>query len=274
MAADIVKCLRRKMKLDDLKVLLHACFEDADLMKPLRENLLDPFVKQELEKRDKRIDQLEQQVKEQQQAINDLEQYSRRNILNIDGVPETEGGQPVKVAAEIAKLVGVKLSPADVDWAHRLGRPKKNAEKPRTILVKFVSYQKRDELWAARKNLKKAEVPRSSTFTAESVKKLYLAENLTQENKRVMYTARQLRRDGKIWAAWTDGCIMKIRVSDTSPTKIVKTIDDVHKIANGQPLPDRRAARETAAGTAAAAAADTSAGAAAEAAGWTPARRR
>ena len=223
-----------KMQPEELKVLLLSCFQDAELMKSLRENLLDPFVKQELEKRDKKIEQLEQQVQQQQQAINDLEQYSRRNILNIDGVPESEGEQPVKVAIEIAKLAGVKLSPPDIDRAHRLGRPRGNT-RPRTILVKFVTYQKREELWAARKNLKKAELPGTSMFTAETRKNIFLAENLTQENQRVMFTARQLRRDGKLWAAWTDGCTMKIRVSENSPTKVVKTVDDVQRLANVQP---------------------------------------
>ena len=222
------------MQPEELKVLLLSCFQNAELMTSLRENLLDPFVKQELEKRDQKIEQLERQVQQQQQTINDLEQYSRRNILNIDGVPETEGEQPVKVAIEVAKLAGVKLSPLDIDRTHRLGRQRGNT-RPRTILVKFVTYQKREELWAARKNLKKAELQRASMFTVESRKNIFLAENLTQENQRVMYTARQLRRDGKLWAAWTDGCTMKIRVSENSPTKVVKTIDDVQQLANVQP---------------------------------------
>ena len=59
---------------------------------------------------------------------------------------------------------------------------------------------------------------------------VYITENLTKYRAKVMFLAREMKRKKKIWAAWTDEGIMKIRKSATSQTQIVHSADELNRI--------------------------------------------
>ena len=52
-----------------------------------------------------------------------------------------DDGETVNLNA--AKTLGINLRPAHIQYAHRLGK-KKNIEKPRPIIVRFVSNKKEE----------------------------------------------------------------------------------------------------------------------------------
>ena len=168
----------------------------------------------------------------QEERLAELEQYSRRNCLNFAGVPETKDENTVQLAIDLAKLANVKLDRGDIDRAHRVGSPKKAtpdqpSPSPRTLVVKFTSYLKREALWFGRREIQKAKPARSSTLTEATVKKVFVQENLTRQNQELMYRARQLRRAGKLWAVWSDGCVPKVKRSQQSPTVRLRSVSDL-----------------------------------------------
>ena len=168
-----------------------ACLTNPEVRKSLRD-----LFKEELESRDKEISQLKEKVNEQQKLIeaqtdmiDDLEQYSRRNCLNFNGVAETANEKPVRLAIDLARTLGVQLQPSDLDRAHRVGKPQPGQEgRVRPLIVKFVSYSKRDEVWRARKQLRSALPPRQSCLTPDAIRRAYVTENLTRRNQKVMYS--------------------------------------------------------------------------------------
>ncbi|XP_043193052.1 uncharacterized protein LOC122365686 [Amphibalanus amphitrite] len=218
-----------------LKRALMACFSDNEIRKSLRD-----IFKEELESRDKEIKQLKEQVNEQKKiieaqadAIDDIEQYSRRNCLNFNGVTETANEKPVRLAIDLGRTLGVQLQPSDIDRAHRIGKPQTaqdGSARARSLIVKFVSYTKRDEVWRARKKLRTALPPRQSCLPQNATTNAYVTENLTRRNQKVMYAARQLRREGKIWAAWSDDCVMKIKTAPNAATQKIKSEEDLRRI--------------------------------------------
>ena len=213
---------------EKLKAVLLACLTDKDVMDALTCSL-----KGELKKRDEEIASLKEKVREQEQALNELEQYSRRNILNVSGLPEKPNEAPVKVAIDLVKSIGVTLQSSDIDRAHRIGRrqgPASEGGKARPLLIKFVSYQKRDEVWSARKKLMETGTKTRSSQNTPALK-VFISENFTRRNQKLMYTARQLRNEGKLYAVWSDGCVMKTRKSETSPTRVFRTEADLEAIA-------------------------------------------
>ena len=162
-------------------------------------------------------------IEDQDQRLSELEQYSRRNCLNFTGIPEAKEENTVQLAIDLAKMANVKLERSDIDRAHRVGRPKTPASgqstvTPRPLVVKYVSYLKREAVWFGRKELKKAKPPRGSTLTEGSTKNAFVQENLTRRNQEIMYLARELRRAGKLWAVWTDGCVLKVKKSKEAQT--------------------------------------------------------
>lgn len=107
-----------------------------------------------LQERDKRIADLEVKLSEKQ---DDLEQYQRRQCLRIFGVMENSDEDTDTCAIHVARQIGVELTKADIDRSHRVGRAGAS-DKPRPIIVKFVSYRKRSEVFRNKKLLKNSGV--------------------------------------------------------------------------------------------------------------------
>lgn len=220
----------------DMKAALLAMLSDGDVRATLRELL-------GVEEKEREIAELKEQVSaqrvmisEQEQRLADLEQYSRRNCLNFTGVPENKDENVVQLAIDLAKMANVKLDRIDIDRVHRVGKPRAapnapghNGASPRPLVVKFVSYLKREAVWFGRKEMRQAKPPRGSTIAEGSLKNAYIQENLTRKNQEVMYLARQLKRAGKLWAVWSDGCILKVKKTQQTPTIRLNSKDDLRQ---------------------------------------------
>lgn len=108
-------------------------------------------LKSALVKRDEKIEALEAKVDE-------LEQYQRRQCLRIFGVEEQEAEDTDKLVMEVGKRIGVDVNVMDIDRSHRIGRRDVGNDRPRPIIVKFVSYRKRSEVFKNKRLLKKTGV--------------------------------------------------------------------------------------------------------------------
>lgn len=123
-----------------------------------------------------RIDELSQEVASLQNKItqleqrhsdrlDDVEQYQRRNNIRISGVLEDADDEVTvgSVAGLLSEKLGVSIAPADIDRCHRVGRrPRASSaahsalpppQRPRQIIVKFVSYQSRHTIITNRRKL-------------------------------------------------------------------------------------------------------------------------
>ena len=82
--------------------------------------------------------------------VDNLEQYQRRQWLPIFGVKEEEAEDTGKIATDVAGRIDVELSVTDIYRSHRIG---KRSDKPRPIIVNFLSYRKRREVFTNKRNL-------------------------------------------------------------------------------------------------------------------------
>ena len=91
--------------------------------------------------------------------LDDMQHYNCRENIRVYGVQEAKSTMDdgETVILNVAKTLSVNLRPADCQRAHRLGKKKKNVEKPRPFIVRSVSYKKRNELFYKKSELKKSE---------------------------------------------------------------------------------------------------------------------
>ncbi|PSN37253.1 hypothetical protein C0J52_17952 [Blattella germanica] len=108
-------------------------------------------MKTALEKKDKKIADLESKLLEKN---DDLEQYHRRQCLRIFGVEETREEDTDKLVIDVAAKIGVDLQIRDIDRCHRVGRMLEGSSRSRAIIVKFVSYRQRNEVFKNKRKLK------------------------------------------------------------------------------------------------------------------------
>ena len=117
--------------------------------------------------------------------LDEQEQYSRRNNLRVFlKVPESRDEDATNFIIDHGKTIGVALTPNDISHSHRLGYMVRGEIRP--VIMKFTSYWKRKEVFDRRKK-----------------DDIFIAEDLTDRRSKVLYHARQLRRDKNILYCWT-----------------------------------------------------------------------
>ena len=181
--------------------------------------------------RDAEIQALKEELSEAKAQINSLEQYSRRLCLDVSGIPETASEDTDRLVMDTAKLAGVELTKEDIDRSHRVGVVKPG--KPRTLIVRLNSYSKREAFYNARKNLRQPRSFEGSSVSAAVASKVFVTDNLTRENQFILYKARQYRKDGKLYAAWSDVGKLKVRLRENSSTTVIRSLSDLQKLVEG-----------------------------------------
>ena len=137
-------------------------------------------------------------------------------------------------------MVGVTVEPRDIDRTHRIGRKKEGSH--RTIIVRLTNFPKRQELYDARKKLRTPRAFPGSSVAAATAQKAFIADNLTRENQQTLFKARQLKRDRKIHAAWSDVGKLKVRVREGGPTVQIRSERDLEALLDSPARGPRRPA--------------------------------
>lgn len=124
----------------------------------------------------KEKDELAQSLLSATKEITDLKQYTRKNNLEIKGIPKEENESLVEVVQKIGVKVGVTVAASDIDVVHRV--PTKEKEKT-NVIVRFVSRARRDDVLRAAKKKR---------FTANEIgypetNAVFINEHLCPESK-------------------------------------------------------------------------------------------
>lgn len=131
--------------------------------------------------------------------IDDLEQYSRRNSLRVSGINESKNENTDDLIIKLSDAVGAEITLSEIGRSHRVGKPNPGRpDKPRDILVKFVSYRSRQKLYKLR-----------STFKDNGYGSSYVNEDLTRRRSYILFKARDLVRSRHLLGAWSsDGNLL------------------------------------------------------------------
>ncbi|CAB3980775.1 Hypothetical predicted protein [Paramuricea clavata] len=78
------------------------------------------------------------------EQIDEIQQYLRRDCVEITGIPVTSVDDPKILAKELGDLMEVQVDERDISTAHRLPASKKVKDH---IIVKFVNQDKRNEFY-------------------------------------------------------------------------------------------------------------------------------
>ena len=146
-----------------------------------------------------------------------LEQYTRKNSLEIHGVPESAYTSTEEVVLKLAEAIDVDINPNDIEISHKLH---KKGVKP--IIVRFHSHKVKTKMYKGRAKLKHVRVsdlyPDSTAATRVESGRIYLNKNLTSYRWNILKQANQNRKDGLLTSAWSmDGKIFVKTSLEGSP---------------------------------------------------------
>ena len=173
----------------------------------------------------KKINDQDAEIAELYDLQDALEQYTRKNSLEIHGVPESAYISTEEVVFKLAEVLNVDINPNDVEISHKLHR---KGIKP--IIVKFQSHKVKARMYKERAKLKHVRVsdlyPDSTAATRVESGRIFLNGNLTSYRRDILKQANQKRKDGLLTTAWSmDGKIFVKTSPEGRPIRIYEKTD-------------------------------------------------
>ena len=163
---------------------------------------------------------VQNQINELKLQCDDTEQFLRQKNIKVTGLPETEKESIaetfVNFTRERLKLTNV--SPNDIEHISRMG--KSDTNKTRDVLVMFKTRALRDAVYQRKKILYNKNERKSPSG-------IYLSEDLTPYRQRLFYDARQIRKQGRIWAVWTSFGRLLVRIKETDNPQHIRNHKDL-----------------------------------------------
>ena len=131
----------------------------------------------------KTLNKLDTSLKSVTKANNDLEQYTRRECVKIQGVPQKPDESTNTSVKVVGKAVVVEIADVDILVSHHLPPSKSYISRkpgPPPIIVKFVRRDTKDAFYQARMKLKDI-TSKALGFPDEN--RMYISKSLSSANR-------------------------------------------------------------------------------------------
>ena len=136
---------------------------------------------------------LQQKTDASEDELENLKQYIRRDMLEIHGIPVTEGENTNGIILNVAKLADhtTALKQDDISISHRLSPRQGQIQ---AIIVKLVRRDSRDKVYKMRRNLF-TKTTADLGFLEES--RIYINESLTQKCRELLRAVKEYKRENR-----------------------------------------------------------------------------
>lgn len=169
--------------------------------------------------------QLKEKVKKLEERLEDVEQYSRSNSLEIHGIPVDNNENVLQVVKEVGRALDMDISDTMVDACHRLGNKQNN--NPPGIIVKFVRRIDKEE-FIRRRRVKRTLSTRH--INRPDDRPIYVNESLTPARRRLLAMARTARNEKNYKFLWVRNGKIYLRKEENAPVKHVTNQEDISKL--------------------------------------------
>ena len=188
-----------------------------------------------LKKLEKRLNETDERIYYNQSDINKLNQYSRRENIEIAGIPKNNKHENLEsYVLQVINSLGIKATSYDIAACHRLNTKDNDGNK--NTIVRFLCRKKVGEILSKKKNLSNNEIKEKLNN-----KELFIMENLSPMNRKILDTCNYLKKKNLISSCWSYNGIINIKFSrdeDEIPTKLFHfediffNIDDAEKFCD------------------------------------------
>lgn len=198
--------------------------ESTNLMKEIREELA--AVKKENESLRVKNAALNSEVSSLKDRVRSLEQYSRKNNVEISGIPETPKEDVCRIVRDVGATLGVEVLENDISTAHRVPTFKK--DRPPPIIVQFCRRTIRDALISKFRDRKKMTA--NQIHAALPSSDVYVNEHLSPENKLFLSKLKQKCKEIGFNYAWCRDGKFFVRRSQGERCLKVDTYEELAKL--------------------------------------------
>ncbi|KAK3083772.1 hypothetical protein FSP39_002908 [Pinctada imbricata] len=182
------------------------------LNKEIRQ-LVDVHVAKETASMQQTMETLASKNKELERRVDELEAYSRKNLIRISGVGEEEK-ETGEALIKIADKLNIPITASDIEVSHRVGPV--NSSRPSQIIARIKNNDLRHRLLKNNKKLR----------SVSGMTGIHINQELSKARGKLAYHARQLLREKKIKSTFVwDGRVIIVDHNDAKHT--IQSVDDI-----------------------------------------------
>jgi len=175
----------------------------------------------------KELDAAHSKLRKQQEEIDnmwckqdDLEQYSRKNSLELHGIPRNVYSSTEEAVLKVTNALNVIVRPEDIEISHHIRLKHSEA-----IIVKFVSHKVKSQVYRARTRLKNVSLTGlfqdCPTASRTESNRMHMCESLTAYRRHLVNKLNMKRRNNELLSVWTmDGKVFVKTSPEGSPIRI------------------------------------------------------
>ena len=207
---------------------------DVQFLNTTQENILS-----KLEEMESKIAQITQNTARISKAIDDIQAYSYQYNLKIVGVPQAEINEKatdtVELCVKVFAGIGVKVSPWDIDVAHRV--PARTQDGRRRgilpIICKFTRRMVRDEVLFKRRNCNHL-LPATFGLNPENEVRISIFSHLTPRLQELFYLAKSVKEQDNYKYCWAKDTAIYLRKSDDSRAIKLTSFQDIESLRHSR----------------------------------------
>jgi len=163
---------------------------------------------------------LQRQSAETEAKVNNLEQYSRRCCIEIQGITYKDSENTEEVVY-LVKQLGINITGSEISVTQRLAPPNDSNKNP-AIIVKFLSQKLRHTIYHKRWNLKDI-----NNKTGNDGFKVFINESLTKANKDVDKAALSLKKRFHYKFVWRNHGFTYLKKDEGHHATIIRRFEDL-----------------------------------------------
>ena len=203
-------------------LLENICKTKDDIINQLRienQQLKDDIVKVNASLADKGV-----KITSLEREVNDLNQYIRRNNIEIVGIPDSIDQENLEgKVIELAKSMGVNISVGDIEGCHRL-KKKKNNKGPARTIVRFTNRRNCEQFMRQKKTLNSSAKLAGIGLDRH---KIYINNNLCPYNRFIWSKAKELYDKKMLNRFWCFNGVINIAVNERYAPQRIGHLEDL-----------------------------------------------
>ena len=159
-----------RKEIDDLK---SSVTFNGEELKDLKASLKKTVSNTRLTATEKELQKQSAECEQLSENLDHLEQYSRKNCLEIHGVPQDEYTSTEHVVIKVAEALNITVEPEEIEISHKINQG-------RSILVKFCSHKTKAKIYKERTKLRHVKIADLFPgYSSTARHRIFVNENLT-----------------------------------------------------------------------------------------------
>lgn len=163
-------------------------------------------------------------VSDLEARLDECEQYSRSNTIEIFGLPEEKPEDVYTVVEKVCGALDVAVTRNDIDVCHRL-KKRQGCNEPAGVIVKFVRREIKQKLLEKRRI--KRNLSTESLGYRGPAEPVYINESLSPTKRKLLAAARAAKNETKFIYLWIRNGQILMRKNQGDSVIVIQSMDSV-----------------------------------------------